>query len=113
MTEPWPWPKDTALARARRVAQMYRAVLEDIDPQACHHLDERMSRAGQRWITPHVAAHAPDDYLSADVVADFAGVRLKSVYEWRARGLPSIRTNEGIRFRFADVQAWVSGIRDQ
>lgn len=107
----WPWPQDTALARARRVAQSYRAVLLDTDPTACRQLDEQMRAMGQRWVAPRTVTYGADDWLSAELVAEFAGVRLNTVYEWRARGLASIKTNEGIRFRFADVQAWVGGNR--
>ncbi|MGH3985722.1 MAG: helix-turn-helix domain-containing protein [Pseudonocardiaceae bacterium] len=111
MTEPWPWPRDTALARARRVAHTYRAVLADTDPTACRDLDNSMLRYGQQWIAPRIATHAPGDYLTATDVADYVGVNAKTVYEWRARGLASIRTPEGIRFRYTDVQAWVAGRR--
>lgn len=112
MTDAWPWKDDTALARARRVAQSYREALLTVDPETCRQLDEQMRRYGQRWITPTPAVYGEDDYLSAEHVADYAGVNLATVYTWRWRGMPSIRTNEGIRFRFADVTAWVGGRRD-
>lgn len=112
MTQPWPWPKDTALIRARRVAQSYRDALNEIDPRRCQALDEQMRCYGQRWVAPTVAVYSEDDYLSAEHVADYAGVNLATVYTWRWRGMPSMRTNEGIRFRFADVTAWIAGQRD-
>lgn len=108
---PWPWPHDTALARARRIAQSYRAVLEDVAPEACHELDEQMYRYRVRWLAPSISIYDDDDWLSAEQVADYAGVSLKCAYEWGKRGLASMRTNEGLRFRFADVRDWVSGRR--
>ncbi len=111
MSDPWPWPKDSALARARRVARSYRDALEGVDPSACEYLDTEMSRMGQRWVLPTASLYDEDDYLSADLVADFAAVRPKTVYQWRRQGLPAIKTNEGMRFRFADVRAWLGGLR--
>lgn len=111
-TEPWPWPKDTALMRRTRIARSYREALLAENPETCQRLDEQMRRYGQRWIIPTPATYNEDDYLTAEHVADYAGVNLATVYTWRWRGMPSITTNDGIRFRFADVAAWVGGRRD-
>ncbi len=93
------------------MTQSYRAALHTVDPDGCRRLDEQMIRFGQRWVAPTIAVYSDDDWLTADQVADYAGVRLNTAYEWRARGLPSTRTNEGIRFRFADIRAWLAGDR--
>lgn len=93
------------------MARSYRDALEATDPGTCRYLDAEMTRFGQRWVLPNASPYDADDYLSAELVADFAQVRSKTVYEWARRGLRSIRTNEGVRFRFADVQAWVGGKR--
>lgn len=95
------------------MAASYRAVLEDIAPDECHELDKQMLEMGQDWAVPRIATWNDDDYLSAAQVADCVGVNLKTVYEWRARGLSSIRTNEGIRFRYADVRVWANGQRSK
>lgn len=110
-SDPWPWPGDAALARARRVALSYREALYASNPEMCRKLDTQMLRFGEGWVAPRPVVYGPDDYLSADLVANYAAVRLKTVYEWRRRGLASIQTNEGIRFRFADVQMWIAGRR--
>jgi hypothetical protein len=102
----WPWPSDTALARARRVAQAYRSALEAISPETCATIDAQMTHFGQRWIIPQLVTYTDNDLLSADLVADYCGVALKTVYEWRRRGLPSVTTPDGIRFRFSDVRQW-------
>lgn len=111
MSRPWPWPQDTALMKARRVAASYRAVLEDVAPDTCHQLDERMIEMGINWIVPQTVTWSDDDWLSAEQVADYAGVNLATAYEWRSRGLRSIKTNEGIRFRFGDLRQWLAGNR--
>jgi hypothetical protein len=112
MIRPWPW-RDSPLQRRERVAQTYRAALERVAPDVCAELDAQMLTYGQRWLIPTVLAYGPDDLLTAILTADYAGVSLKTVYVWRERGLPSIITPDGIRFRFQDVQAWMGGARDR
>ena len=97
--------------RRTRIARSYREALLAADSAVCEQLDEQMRRYGQRWIVPAPATYSEDDYLSAEHVADYAGVNVATVYTWRWRGMPSIITNDGIRFRFADVAAWVGGRR--
>ena len=111
MTGAWPWPNDSALMRARRVAASYRAVLEDSDPGACHELDARMAEMGIDWIVPQIVSYTDDDWLSAEQVAAYAGVSLSTAYSWRQLGLKSIATNEGIRFRYGHLRRWLAGDR--
>lgn len=112
MSSQWPWPGDTALTRARRIAASYRAVLEDIAPDICHQLDQQMITMGVDWIVPRVVAWSEDDWMSAEQVAQYAGVSLATVYSWRHRGMPSLVTNEGIRFQHGVVRRWIAGHRD-
>lgn len=107
MTRPWPW-EDTPLKLRERVALSYRALLERADPEACAKLDAEMLEYGQRWLVPQIIPYQDNDLLTADLVADYRGVALKTVYVWRQRGLPSRKTPDGIRFRFADVRDWRS-----
>ena len=110
MTAPWPWPGDSPVERRARVARSYRDAYEAVDPDGCAKLDAAMLRLGQRWVLPTVAVYVDDDLLTAGLVADWAHVTLKAVYGWRAREtdpLPSVTTPDGIRFRFADVRAWL------
>jgi hypothetical protein len=112
VSRPWPWPKETALGRARRVAVSYRSALEQANSAACALLDAEMLVYGQRWVVPVVVPYTADDLLTADQVADYAGCAVKTVYEWRRdRGLVSITTPDGIRFRFDVVQKWCGNER--
>jgi hypothetical protein len=111
MTRPWPWPGESAVKRRERVAQSYRAVLELVAPDRCAELDAQMLVYGQSWVVPRVLIYGPDDLLTAILTADYAGVTLKTVYVWRERGLRSVTTPDGIRFRFSDLQKWVGGDR--
>ena len=49
--------------------------------------------------------------LSADEVAEFLGVPVKTLYQWRYKGVgPSgARVGRHLRYRVADVEAWVDG----
>lgn len=97
--------------KARRIAASYRAVLEDVGPDACHELDRQMIELGQDWIVPTVVTWDDDDWLSAEQVAAYAGVNLSTAYSWRSQGLKSIGTNGGIRFSFGDLRRWLAGDR--
>lgn len=111
MPKSWPWP-DSPIKRRERVALSYRAALARADPVACKELDEQMVVFEQRWVVPQVVTHQDDDLLTAALAADYAAVSLRTVYVWRQRGLPSVDTPDGIRFRFATLRGWVGGQRD-
>jgi predicted DNA-binding transcriptional regulator AlpA len=111
VSRPWPW-KDTPLKQRERVALSYRALAEKLDPVACAQMDAEMLEFGVKWVVPQIITHQDSDLLSADLVADYCGVSLKTVYTWRNdRGLPSINTPDGIRFKFSDIQRWKGGDR--
>jgi excisionase family DNA binding protein len=47
---------------------------------------------------------------TAQEVADFLGVPLRSIYQWRTAGKscpPALRVGKHLRFRWADVERWV------
>lgn len=111
MSRPWPW-KETPLRQRERVALSYRALAEKLGPEACAELDAEMLEFGVRWVVPQIVTYADVDLLSAELVADYCEVSLKTVYTWRnARGLPSVVTPDGVRFRFSDVRKWKGGDR--
>lgn len=110
MTKPWPW-NDSPIKRRERVALSYRLLAqqlaEKLESDACNILDNQMLEYGQNWIVPQVVPYDDDSQLTADQVAEYCGVSLKTVYMWRAqRGMPSIKTRDGIRFVFAEVRKW-------
>ena len=101
--DPWPWPADTPLDRARRIAQSYRDALFAHKPAECEHLDRKAAELGQGWIIPQVLVHSADDQLNTEQVAEFCNVQPRTVDAWRSRGLKAIETNEGIRYLVRDV----------
>lgn len=50
-----------------------------------------------------------DRLLSAQDVADYVGVPLTTLYQWRTKGTAprGIRAGKHLRFRPADVEAWL------
>lgn len=76
---PWPFPGDTDVDKARRVARDYRGALADVAPDVCAQLDDAARRLGQAWVAP---AHADLDleatltparlaeYLAGEVTAN-------------------------------------------
>ncbi|GAA1600643.1 hypothetical protein GCM10009764_25700 [Nocardia ninae] len=95
-SDPWPFPGDTALQRARKVASSYRAALHTIDPQRCAELDERAVELGQGWVAPvelpaHLAEYALDAELSAADIEHFWRIPASTIRTWAHRGLIASR----------------------
>ncbi|AEA27897.1 hypothetical protein Psed_5770 [Pseudonocardia dioxanivorans CB1190] len=113
-TDPWPWPADTQLDRARRVARDYREALAQVAPTLAARLDDITARRGQGWIAARPVAHDPDDLLTVEEVAEFCQVAVRTVTTWRLERtppLPGKRTADGIRIRFGDLVAWQAARR--
>jgi excisionase family DNA binding protein len=49
--------------------------------------------------------------LRADEVAEFLGVPVKTLYQWRYKGVgpAGVRVGRHLRYRAVDVEAWVDG----
>jgi Helix-turn-helix domain len=109
----WPYGGDSPIARARRVAQGYRARLDALDPASCAELDRLFADLGERWVAPRLLTVADDDTLTAAEAADLAGVSLNTVRVWRARGrLTGEQDARGSwRYRAGDVIELISNRR--
>jgi len=59
--------------------------------------------------SPEPTGHG-DRLLSVDELADYLEVPVKTIYTWRHRntGPKGFRVGKHLRFRWRDVQAWVS-----
>lgn len=111
MTRPWPWD-ESVLARHKRVAQSYRAALEEVAPELCREIDEQMIAYGQSWVAPRVVVYDDDHLLTPELAAEYACCALKTIYVWRGRGMPTITTPDGIRVRFDVLRRWFAGDRN-
>jgi hypothetical protein len=109
--DPWPWPGDSPLDRARRVARSYRDALKHAAPDVCTELDRRSCELGQTWVVPKPLTYGQDDQLTAEEVADMCDVRPDTVRQWRKRGLPIVDTPDGPRYLVADVLNYHAQIR--
>lgn len=109
----WPYPGDSPVAKARRVAHAYRARLEDAQPDWAAQLDQRFVSWGERWVVPHLALFDLDDWLTPAEAAELGGVDTATVRMWRARGrLTGCRNANGDwRYRARDVIALLSAPR--
>ncbi|MEU5258976.1 hypothetical protein [Amycolatopsis sp. NPDC021455] len=108
MSRTWPWPADTVLERARRVAQIYRHHLLRVDPDVCADLDAAMAAMGQPWVVPSRSTYVDTDLLTADLAAAEMRVARRTIYAWREQGLRVIATPDGPRYRVDDLRQFVS-----
>lgn len=114
MTDPWPWPADTQLDRARRIAQSYRDELAKIAPERCAQLDDRARQFGQGWVAPDLVTVDVDELLPAAEVAKLVGVQRQTIYQWAYRGyIPTHRAphTRGSLYRVGDVFDHIAATR--
>lgn len=55
-----------------------------------------------------------DPLVTITELAEYLGVPVKTIYEWRqaGRGPVGVRIGRHLKFRLSDVQAWVDSQRD-
>jgi hypothetical protein len=82
----WPFPEDTTLERARKVARSYRALAMAADPAACAVLDERSEERGQGWVVPRADALDLDDLVGVRDLSHLLDVPEKTLYRWGREG---------------------------
>lgn len=63
-------------------------------------------------LSNHLAALEP--LLSTEELADYLGVPVKTIYEWRTggHGPCAVRVGRHLKFAVSDVQAWVAQQRE-
>ncbi|WP_433568034.1 hypothetical protein ACQP1O_43085 (plasmid) [Nocardia sp. CA-151230] len=98
-TDPWPFPEDTTLERARRIARSYRDALMAIDPAHCEFLDGRAVAVGQAWVCPtqipsDAIVEALDSVLGAKDISLLLGIPANTIYGWASKGLLSRATED-------------------
>jgi hypothetical protein len=113
VSDPWPWPADTPTERARRIARSYRNALHDKDSARCEQLDIQAAELGQGWVVPRILTVEPDDLLTRWEAAEYCDVKVKTISEWRRRGLVVTPTPDGDRYRVADLIAYQAQIRQR
>jgi hypothetical protein len=85
----WPWPGETPLERARRIANSLLALMPDPDERAGYIAIAR--RYGETWLGENLILHDDTDVVSTAEAADIAYVRPGTIRRWHFEGfLPSI-----------------------
>lgn len=92
MTDPWPFPGDPPLERARAIARSYRSALHAHAPTECARLDEKAVALGQAWIAPtelpaDLVEDALDAELSAADIEHFWRIPSSTIRAWATKGL--------------------------
>lgn len=103
--DPWPFPADTALERARRIAHSYRSALLSVDPEHCRLLDDRAVQLGQSWVRPMETDVADlDRMMTADQIGELLTIDPRTVRMWGYRGhIAPLGTKRAPRYRLGDV----------
>lgn len=82
----WPFPEDTTLERARKIARSYRTLALDSDPTACALLDERAVERGQGWVVPRTDGIELDELISIPALSEVLDVPEGTIRSWMSRG---------------------------
>lgn len=83
-TTAWPWPHDTALTRARRVALSYRAALRLNNRALCDQVDTALVERGESWVLEAEVTVEPDgmDAITTNEAAKLVHVPPHEVRRW-------------------------------
>lgn len=106
----WPFPGDSPVVRARRVALAYRAALLTADPVSCDTLDRRMRGWGQGWAVVRLYHYEMTDWITPAQAAELGSVNRRTVAAWRRHGrLRGRRGAGGWEYLAGDVLLALSG----
>lgn len=79
MTDPWPWPGDTATERARRIANSLIALLPP-DEAAIHIATAH--RLGESWLGARLLTYTPDRAITTEQAAELLSVSRDTIRQW-------------------------------
>lgn len=89
---PWPWPVDTPLDRARKVAGMYRQHLKTAAPALCAVVDDTARQFGETWLFDKPDIVDPHRELTTAEAAELVQVPIRRIREWACATHPEDRT---------------------
>jgi hypothetical protein len=82
----WPWPGDTALDRARRIANSLLALLPEADRE--QHV-ATAHQLGETWLGERLLTHTPDQAVTTREAASLASVSEDVIRRWACTPHPS------------------------
>lgn len=101
----WPFDGDSPLARARRIAHMYRQGLYNVDPDSCAELDQRAKSLGEEWAAPRLVHYEDDQWLRPVHAADYLCVKPDALRLLRNRGRLTGKLIDGVwHYRVAELR---------
>lgn len=87
----WPYPLDTPIDRARKIAGMYRSRLRALDVAACDLLDDTAVSFGEDWMLDKPDIVDPDQELTTLEAADLVHVHPDTIRKWACAKHPTLR----------------------
>lgn len=105
----WPFPGDSPLDRARRVAASYREAARSAGVEV-ERLDAHFVRLGESWVSG-VEVTVDDDVLTAAELEQALGIPASRVWQWKARGMLEPVATGPSRYRVADVRELEAAMR--
>ncbi|MEU8334820.1 helix-turn-helix domain-containing protein [Micromonospora tulbaghiae] len=103
----WPYPGDTPLQRTRRYLHAYRQHLKTANPELCAALDDAARAYGDDWVCGELLTIPDDQMLTTAEAAEYVGVDIETVRQWRKRGYVSpTGAREHLQVRGLSERGW-------
>lgn len=108
----WPWPGDTELQRARRLANTLLYDLHKVAPEQAEARLAEVHAMGQTWLGWSTITHELDEWVDPGTAAQVGQVAVATIRQWRKRGkLTGVEEDNGWRYRVGDVLAAAAAAR--
>jgi hypothetical protein len=110
VTPKWPFPGDSAIVRARKIAWAYQAALRELKPEMADELDQRFRSWGENWVAP-AQSYGPEDWVTAKEAAAISGLSVGTISGLRVRGRITgvLVDKKRFMYRVADIHR-LSGV---
>lgn len=89
VNDPWPWPADLPVDRARRIANSLLAELAEIRPEHARQHVAAAHRLGQTWLGSTLVTHEPDQAITTREAAEMLCVSEGVIRLWACTPHPT------------------------
>jgi hypothetical protein len=90
MTDPWPWPADLPVDRARRIANSLLAQLHQLDPDEAAHNAAAAHRLGETWLGSTMVLYDNDQAITTQQAAELLCVSEGVIRLWACTPHPTM-----------------------